>query len=65
MVEKEKPKPSAVSSQESRSGGQIGLSMYKKYFGAGCGVLVFVVLIMLCIGTQILASGGDYFLSYW
>ncbi|XP_017069896.2 probable multidrug resistance-associated protein lethal(2)03659 [Drosophila eugracilis] len=65
MVEKEKPKPSSVTVQESRSGGQIGLSMYKKYFSAGCGVIVFALLVFLCTGTQLLASGGDYFLSYW
>ncbi|SPP86205.1 probable multidrug resistance-associated protein lethal(2)03659 isoform X4 [Drosophila guanche] len=63
--EKEKPKPSSVQVQESRSGGKIGLSMYKKYFAAGCGVLTFALLAALCAGTQLLASGGDYFLSYW
>ncbi|XP_017000065.2 probable multidrug resistance-associated protein lethal(2)03659 [Drosophila takahashii] len=65
MAEKEKPKPSAAPVQESRSVGQIGLAMYKKYFSAGCGLLVFALLVFLCTGTQLLASGGDYFLSYW
>ncbi|XP_016975584.1 probable multidrug resistance-associated protein lethal(2)03659 [Drosophila rhopaloa] len=65
MVEKEKPKPSATAVQESRSGGKIGMAMYKKYFGAGCSLLVFALLVFLCTGTQLLASGGDYFLSYW
>ncbi|XP_026844645.1 probable multidrug resistance-associated protein lethal(2)03659 [Drosophila persimilis] len=63
--EKEKPKPSSVQVQESRSGGTIGLAMYKKYFAAGCGLITFALLVVLCAGTQLLASGGDYFLSYW
>ncbi|XP_016945207.3 probable multidrug resistance-associated protein lethal(2)03659 [Drosophila suzukii] len=65
MAEKEKPDQTAAPVLESRSGGEIGLSMYKQYFSAGCGVLVFALLVFLCTGTQLLASGGDYFLSYW
>ncbi|KAH8298106.1 hypothetical protein KR018_006856, partial [Drosophila ironensis] len=64
-TDQEKSKPNGGPVQESRSGGQIGMTMYKKYFGAGCGFLVFALLVCLCAGTQILASGGDYFLSYW
>ncbi|KAH8334357.1 hypothetical protein KR059_009145 [Drosophila kikkawai] len=60
-----KQKPSSAPVQESRSGGKIGLAMYKKYFGAGCSIAVFALLVFLCAGTQLLASGGDYFLSYW
>ncbi|XP_043065365.1 probable multidrug resistance-associated protein lethal(2)03659 [Drosophila ficusphila] len=63
--EKEKPKPTAAPVLESRGGGEIGVAMYKKYFSAGCGVLVFALLMLLCLGTQLLASGGDYFLSHW
>ncbi|XP_017116909.1 probable multidrug resistance-associated protein lethal(2)03659 [Drosophila elegans] len=67
MVEKEKEisKTSPTPVQETRSGGKIGVAMYKKYFGAGCGLVVFALLVLLCTGTQLLASGGDYFLSYW
>ncbi|EDV33395.1 uncharacterized protein Dana_GF24219 [Drosophila ananassae] len=51
--------------QESRSNEKIGLSMYRKYFSAGSGCFLFVLVTFFCLGTQILASGGDYFVSYW
>lgn len=51
--------------QESRSNEKIGLSMYRKYFSAGSGWFLFVLVSFFCLGTQILASGGDYFVSYW
>ncbi|KAH8413402.1 hypothetical protein KR009_010872 [Drosophila setifemur] len=51
--------------QESRSQGNIGLSMYKNYFIAGSGWFLFGLVLFFCIGTQLLASGGDYFVSYW
>ncbi|KAH8413305.1 hypothetical protein KR009_009960 [Drosophila setifemur] len=63
--EKDKPKRNTGPVQESRSGGKIGMAMYKKYFAAGCGWILFALLVFLCAGTQILASGGDFFLSYW
>ncbi|XP_017097976.2 probable multidrug resistance-associated protein lethal(2)03659 [Drosophila bipectinata] len=69
LVEKNKeplkPKGATGPVQESTSGGKIGIDMYKKYFSAGCGCIIFGLLVLLCAGTQILASGGDYFLSYW
>ncbi|XP_017043983.2 probable multidrug resistance-associated protein lethal(2)03659 [Drosophila ficusphila] len=51
--------------QESRSKGRIGLGMYGKYFSAGSGWFLVILVAFFCLGTQILASGGDYFLSYW
>ncbi|XP_034668148.1 probable multidrug resistance-associated protein lethal(2)03659 [Drosophila subobscura] len=54
-----------VPPQESRSSGNIGLDMYRKYFGAGSGWILFALVAFFCLGTQLLASGGDYFLSYW
>jgi len=56
-------KPKEV--QESRSAGKIGWDMYQKYFAAGCNWFMFFLVIFLCIGTQVMASWGDYFLSYW
>ncbi|XP_017858861.1 PREDICTED: probable multidrug resistance-associated protein lethal(2)03659 isoform X2 [Drosophila arizonae] len=61
MAGKERPKEV----QESRSSDKIGLGMYQKYFTAGCGCLMFLFVIFLCLGTQVMASWGDYFLSYW
>ncbi|XP_017154836.2 probable multidrug resistance-associated protein lethal(2)03659 isoform X2 [Drosophila miranda] len=51
--------------QESRSSGSIGMDIYRKYFAAGSGWIMFVLVVFFCLGTQLLASGGDYFLSYW
>ncbi|XP_073846051.1 multidrug resistance protein 5 isoform X1 [Musca autumnalis] len=51
--------------QESREEGKIGLKLYKKYFGASGGYFLFSIMAFFCIGAQVLASGGDYFLSYW
>ncbi|XP_016974443.1 probable multidrug resistance-associated protein lethal(2)03659 [Drosophila rhopaloa] len=51
--------------QEARSAGKIGLDMYRKYFSAGSGWFLVALVAFFCLGTQVLASGGDYFLSYW
>ncbi|XP_017121302.1 probable multidrug resistance-associated protein lethal(2)03659 [Drosophila elegans] len=51
--------------QEIRFTGKIGLDMYRKYFSAGSGWFLIVLVAFFCLGTQVLASGGDYFLSYW
>ncbi|XP_068140732.1 probable multidrug resistance-associated protein lethal(2)03659 [Drosophila tropicalis] len=59
----ESAEPASI--QKENTQGEIGLGMYKKYFSAGCGVLLFGLLVFFCLGTQLLASGGDYFLSYW
>ncbi|XP_030376834.1 probable multidrug resistance-associated protein lethal(2)03659 isoform X2 [Scaptodrosophila lebanonensis] len=50
--------------QEVRGGGQIGLGMYQKYFSSS-GFVTFAIMLFLCIATQVMASGGDYFVSYW
>ncbi|XP_065369875.1 probable multidrug resistance-associated protein lethal(2)03659 [Calliphora vicina] len=51
--------------EESKVEGKIGLKLYKKYFSSGGGYLVLAVMTFLCLAAQILASGSDYFLSYW
>lgn len=51
--------------QEKRSEGSIGWSMYKSYFKAGGGFLLFNLMVLFCVTAQLLASGGDYFLTYW
>lgn len=45
--------------------GSVGLSLYKKYFSAGGGPFILSLFVVLCLLTHTLASGGDYFLSYW
>ncbi|XP_022216187.2 probable multidrug resistance-associated protein lethal(2)03659 [Drosophila obscura] len=55
---------SPMQTQEARVEGRIGMSLYKKYFGAN-GYGLFIVFAFFCVGAQILGSGGDIFLSYW
>ncbi len=50
---------------EKRAEGAIGLSLYSKYFKAGGGFCFFYIMIVFCLLSQLLASGGDYFLSFW
>ncbi|XP_030373817.1 probable multidrug resistance-associated protein lethal(2)03659 [Scaptodrosophila lebanonensis] len=51
--------------QETRLQGQIGLGLYREYFAAGSGCFMIILMIFLCLGTQLLGSGADVFLSYW
>lgn len=51
--------------EETRATGAIGLSMYKAYFNAAGGSLVFYSVAFFYITAQVLASGGDYFITYW
>ncbi|EDV94900.1 probable multidrug resistance-associated protein lethal(2)03659 [Drosophila grimshawi] len=55
---------SPIQVQETRTEGNIGMGLYKKYFAAN-GYFLFVVFAFFCIGAQVLGSGGDMFLSYW
>lgn len=50
---------------EQRTKGAIGVSLYSKYFKAGGGFCVFYLMCAFCISAQLLASGGDYFVTYW
>ncbi|SPP86203.1 probable multidrug resistance-associated protein lethal(2)03659 isoform X2 [Drosophila guanche] len=52
-------------SQERQTQGRIGLGLYNKYFKAGGGFFAFFVMMAFCVLSQVLASLGDYFLSYW
>ncbi|XP_041448153.1 probable multidrug resistance-associated protein lethal(2)03659 isoform X2 [Drosophila obscura] len=51
--------------QERQTQGRIGLGLYNKYFKAGGGFFAFFVMMAFCVLSQVLASLGDYFLSYW
>ncbi|XP_073845417.1 probable multidrug resistance-associated protein lethal(2)03659 [Musca autumnalis] len=51
--------------EESREQGKISFQLYKKYFGSSGSSVVLALMILFCVGAQILGSGGDYFLSYW
>ncbi|XP_064556495.1 probable multidrug resistance-associated protein lethal(2)03659 isoform X2 [Drosophila montana] len=51
--------------QETRVEGKIGLGLYREYFTAGSGWFLISLLVFLCLGTQIVGSSADVFLSYW
>uniref|UniRef100_A0A336LKT5 Oxysterol-binding protein n=1 Tax=Culicoides sonorensis TaxID=179676 RepID=A0A336LKT5_CULSO len=51
--------------EEKKQDGNIGFTVYKKYFKASGGWCMFSFLAFMCIFAQFLASSGDYFLTYW
>ncbi|XP_051862486.1 probable multidrug resistance-associated protein lethal(2)03659 isoform X2 [Drosophila albomicans] len=55
----------AVTPQETRVEGKISLGLYKEYFTAGSSWLMISFMVFLCLGTQIVGSASDVFLSYW
>lgn len=54
-----------IASEEKRQEGSIGYGVYKAYFKASGGYLVICLLMAAFILSQMAASGGDYFLTYW
>lgn len=50
---------------ETRSSGNISLTVYSSYFSAGGNVCKVSFLLFMCVFTQALASGGDYWITYW
>lgn len=50
---------------ETRSSGSISLTVYSSYFSAGGNVCKISFLLFMCVFTQVLASGGDYWITYW
>lgn len=61
----DKPGENPMQVEEKRSDGSISWSLYGKYFKAGGGFCFFYIMVIFCVGAQVLASGGDFFLSYW
>ncbi|XP_011211265.2 probable multidrug resistance-associated protein lethal(2)03659 isoform X1 [Bactrocera dorsalis] len=51
--------------QEKREMGKIGWGLYKKYFGASGGYLLFSITAFFCVAAQILGSTGDFYVSMW
>lgn len=50
---------------ETRSSGNISLTVYSSYFSSGGTVCKVSFLLFMCVFTQVLASGGDYWITYW
>jgi len=50
---------------ESRSLGHVSKDVYKSYFMATGNVFKVICCFSIYIFTQLLTSGGDYWISYW
>lgn len=50
---------------ETRIIGSVSSSVYSSYYSAGGSTFKIIFFIFICIFTQILASGGDFWLTYW
>lgn len=57
--------PEPFDMAETRSSGNIGFSIYSSYVFAGGHFCKVLCLLSACIFTQILASGSDYWITYW
>uniref|UniRef100_A0A182KEI1 Multidrug resistance-associated protein lethal(2)03659 n=1 Tax=Anopheles christyi TaxID=43041 RepID=A0A182KEI1_9DIPT len=51
--------------EERQKEGSIGYDVYKAYFNASGGNLVVGLILFMFLLSQLSASGGDYFLTYW
>ncbi|XP_060872281.1 probable multidrug resistance-associated protein lethal(2)03659 isoform X3 [Metopolophium dirhodum] len=50
---------------ETRSSGNVSRSVYLSYVVAGGNIFKISFLLFVCIFTQVLGTGGDYWISYW
>ena len=50
---------------ETRSSGKVSHSVYLSYISAGGNIFKISFLLFICIFTQVLGTGGDYWISYW
>ena len=48
-----------------RTEGSVECGVFMEYFRAGGNCCVILSVMLLFVGAQALASGGDYFLSIW
>ncbi|XP_016663044.1 probable multidrug resistance-associated protein lethal(2)03659 [Acyrthosiphon pisum] len=54
-----------VEEAETRSSENISSNIYMSYIFAGGHLCKVIGLILVCICTQVLTSGGDYWITYW
>lgn len=50
---------------ETRTSGSVSKNVYSSYFLAGGSVCKIFFFFIICIFTQVLASGGDFWMTYW
>lgn len=55
----------AVESVETRASGNMKFNLYLSYILAGGSRFKLLSLLLVCILTQALASGGDYWITHW
>lgn len=51
--------------EEKRAEGNIGFFLYKAYFKAAGGYCIVIFVLLFFLLSQLTASAGDYFLTYW
>ncbi|XP_076291879.1 putative multidrug resistance-associated protein lethal(2)03659 isoform X2 [Lasioglossum baleicum] len=54
-----------VEVEETRSKGKVSGAVYSGYLQAGGHWCVVLIVFLLCLLSQLAASGGDYFISQW
>lgn len=59
------PQDKPIEVAETRSSGDISLTVYSSYFSAGGNIYKISFLLFMCVFTQALASGGDYWITFW
>ncbi|XP_052861311.1 probable multidrug resistance-associated protein lethal(2)03659 [Anopheles cruzii] len=57
--------PEAKAIGEKQKEGSIGWDVYRAYFRASGGYFVVLTILFMFLLSQLCASGGDYFLTYW
>ncbi|XP_050098722.1 probable multidrug resistance-associated protein lethal(2)03659 [Anopheles aquasalis] len=57
--------PEAKAIEETQKEGSIGWDVYRAYFRAAGGHLIVLGILFMFLLSQLAASGGDYFLTYW
>lgn len=50
---------------ETRTYGSVSSNVYTAYLSAGGSSFKILFFVFVCIFTQVLASGGDYWMTYW
>uniref|UniRef100_A0A182WC63 Multidrug resistance-associated protein lethal(2)03659 n=1 Tax=Anopheles minimus TaxID=112268 RepID=A0A182WC63_9DIPT len=57
--------PETKAIEERQKEGSIGYDVYRAYFKASGGNVVVMLILFMFLLSQLSASGGDYFLTYW
>lgn len=55
----------AIETNETQTYGNVSHSVYSSYFSAGGNNCQIVFLFFICIFMQVIASGGDFWMTYW